>query len=96
MFVVAAMTPIGAGLHDPVTICRPFVRGLPSWVAQKLMKLLEEVREGTWPASGTFCPSFSKPVAMTELSSVSEDWTSAPPAALPAAALSPAAAVLVA
>jgi hypothetical protein len=46
MFAVLAMTPIGAGLHDPPVICWPLVRGLFT-VRQKLMKLLVEVREGT-------------------------------------------------
>lgn len=41
--------PIGAGLHDPVVICWPLVIG-KSTVAQKLMKLLEEVNDATWPA----------------------------------------------
>lgn len=47
MFVVAAMIPIGAGLQEPVLICCPFVIGLLGTVAQKLMKLLLEVREAT-------------------------------------------------
>ena len=51
MFVVAAMMPIGAGLHEPFLTCWPFVRGNCGTVAQKLMKLLEDVKEGTWPAS---------------------------------------------
>lgn len=44
--VVAGICPMGAGLHDPVLICWPLVMG---WfvVAQKLMKLLVEVIEGT-------------------------------------------------
>lgn len=41
--------PIGAGLHDPVVICWPLVMGR-STVAQKLMKLLDEVNDATWPA----------------------------------------------
>lgn len=47
MLVVAAMTPIGAGLHEPVFTCRPFVMGRLGTVKQKLMKLLVEVREAT-------------------------------------------------
>ena len=39
-------------------------------VAQKLMKLFDDVRDATWPAVGVSWPSFSKPVAMT-------DWRSA-------------------
>lgn len=50
MAVVAAIMPIGAPLHEPVLICVPFVRGR-FVVAQKLMKLLSEVAEATWPAS---------------------------------------------
>lgn len=64
MFDVAAMTPIGAGLHDPPVICWPLVIGLLT-VRQKLMKLLVEVSEATWPAAGTCCPFWAKPVAMT-------------------------------
>ena len=66
MFDELAMTPIGAGLHDPEVICCPFVIG---WftVRQKLMKLFEEVSEATSPASDplAFNPFCSKPVAMT-------------------------------
>ena len=47
MFVVAAMTPIGAGLQEPVLICCPFVIGKFGTVRQKLIKLLLEVREAT-------------------------------------------------
>lgn len=52
MFVVAAMIPMGAGLHEPVFTCRPLVMGRLGTVAQKLMKLLEEVSEATCPAVG--------------------------------------------
>lgn len=38
--------PIGAGLHDPVVICWPFVMGR-STVAQKLIKLFDEVNDAT-------------------------------------------------
>lgn len=47
MFVVAAMTPIGMGLQLPVLICCPFVMGKLGWSKQKLMKLLDEVADGT-------------------------------------------------
>ena len=57
IFVVAAIIPIGAGLHEPVFICRPFVIGRLGTVAQKLMKLLEDVRDATWPASGLYSVS---------------------------------------
>ena len=46
------MTPIGAGLQEPVVICWPFVIGRLGTVAQKLMKLFVDVSEATWPASG--------------------------------------------
>lgn len=52
MFVLAAMTPMGAGLQEPVLICCPFVMGRLGTVAQKLMKLFEDVREATCPAVG--------------------------------------------
>ena len=51
MFAVDAMTPIGAGLHEPVLICRPFVIALGT-VAQKLMKLFVDVSDGTWFSAG--------------------------------------------
>lgn len=51
MFVVAAMIPIGAGLQDPVVICWPLVMGRLGTVAQKLMKLFEDVKDATCPAS---------------------------------------------
>ena len=66
----AAMTPIGAGLHEPVVICLPFVIGRLATVAQKLMKLFVDVSEATWPAVGWSWPSLANPVAIT-------DWTSA-------------------
>ena len=52
MLVLAAITPMGAALHDPVVICFPFVKGLSGTVAQKLMKLLLDVADGTWPSVG--------------------------------------------
>jgi len=70
--VVAGITPIGAGLHDPVLICWPFVIGKFGTVAQKLMKLFVDVREATWPASGVAWPLFAKPLAMTEGSRVKD------------------------
>ena len=42
-----AMTPIGAGLHEPVVICWPLVIGRLGTVRQKLMKLFDEVAEAT-------------------------------------------------
>lgn len=53
IFDCAAMTPIGAGLHEPSTICLPLVMARLGTVKQKLMKLLLEVAEATWPAAGT-------------------------------------------
>ena len=52
ILVWAAMTPIGAGLQEPLVICWPLVMGKLGTVKQKLMKLLLEVREATWPAVG--------------------------------------------
>ncbi len=43
------MTPIGAGLQEPVVICWPFVMGKLGSVRQKLMKLFDEVREAICP-----------------------------------------------
>jgi len=39
------MAPIGAGLHEPVVICLPFVIGKLGRVKQKLMKLLVDVSD---------------------------------------------------
>lgn len=63
---------MGAGLQDPVVICWPFVIGKSETVAQKLMKLLLDVNEATCPAVAFCWPSDSKPLAMTEDSSVKE------------------------
>ena len=41
------MTPIGAGLHEPVAICFPFVIGNWGTVRQKLMKLFVDVSDAT-------------------------------------------------
>ena len=46
MAVVAGIWPIGAGLQEPVLICSPLVMGC-FVVAQKLIKLFEEVKEAT-------------------------------------------------
>lgn len=73
ILAVEGITPIGAGLHDPVLICRPFVMGTVTF-KQKLMKLLELVSDATWPGAGTCCPSWAKPVAMT-LGSRAEEVT---------------------
>lgn len=48
---VARIRPIMVGLQDPSMICWPLVRGTPFWVRQKLMKLLDDVKEGTCPAT---------------------------------------------
>ena len=66
-------------------------------MAQKLMKLFEEVRDGTWPATGTSCPLFSNPVATSDERRVSDVWGSLLVAAAPfPTELSPAVTVLVA
>ena len=41
------ITPIGAGLQEPVAICFPLVIGRLGTVRQKLMKLFVEVKEAT-------------------------------------------------
>ena len=47
MLSLEGMTPIGAGLQEPVVICFPLVIGRLGTVRQKLMKLLDDVREAT-------------------------------------------------
>lgn len=47
MLSVEGITPMGAGLHEPVLICWPFVIGRLGTVKQKLMKLLVEVNDAT-------------------------------------------------
>lgn len=49
MLSTDGMTPMGAGLQDPVWICFPFVIGRFGTVRQKLMKLFVDVSEATWP-----------------------------------------------
>ena len=46
---VVGMAPMGAGLQEPVVICFPLVMGRLGTVKQKLMKLLVDVKEATWP-----------------------------------------------
>jgi len=46
MFVLEGIRPIGAGLHDPVVICRPLVKGCVD-SAQKLIKLFPDVSDAT-------------------------------------------------
>jgi hypothetical protein len=65
MLALEGMMPMGAVLHEPVAVCLPFVRGKSGTVRQKFMKLLLEVLDGTCPAVGTSCPSFSKPTEIT-------------------------------
>lgn len=65
MLSVDGMDPMGAGLQEPVVICFPLVMGRFGTVRQKLMKLLDEVKEATCPAVGTSWPLFSNPVAIT-------------------------------
>jgi len=47
MLSVDGITPIGAGLQEPVAICLPLVIGRLGTVRQKLMKLFVEVKEAT-------------------------------------------------
>ena len=47
MLSVDGRMPMGAGLHDPVVICLPFVIGSCGTVAQKLIKLLPDVSDAT-------------------------------------------------
>lgn len=53
MLSVDGITPMGAGLQEPVVICLPLVIGRLGTVRQKLMKLFFDVKEATWPAVGT-------------------------------------------
>ena len=50
--VVAGICPIGAGLQDPPLTWAPLVMVCPV-VAQKLMKLFDDVKDATWPGVGT-------------------------------------------
>lgn len=47
MLLEDGIIPIGAGLHEPVAICFPFVIGRLGTVRQKLMKLFVEVKDAT-------------------------------------------------
>jgi hypothetical protein len=47
MLFFEGITPMGAGLQEPVVICFPLVMGRLGTVKQKLMKLFDDVREGT-------------------------------------------------
>jgi len=49
MLSTDGITPMGAGLQEPVVICLPLVMGRLGTVKQKLMKLFDEVKEATWP-----------------------------------------------
>jgi hypothetical protein len=51
MLSTLGILPIGVGLQDPVVICLPPVRGRSN-LAQSLMKLLFDVADGTWSATG--------------------------------------------
>src|SRR5882762_6609981 len=77
MLAVDGIDPIGAGLHEPPLTCWPFVMG---WfvVAQKLIKLFDDVREATCPATFVAWPSCSKPLARTDGSRV-KDVCGSPP-----------------
>ena len=52
MSALAAITPIGVWLHEPSTICCPFVFCLLGKSRQKLMKLFVDVIDASWPAVG--------------------------------------------
>ena len=47
IFSFEGIAPMGAGLQEPVAICFPLVMGRLGTVKQKLMKLLDDVREAT-------------------------------------------------
>jgi hypothetical protein len=47
MLLEDGIIPIGAGLHEPVAICFPFVIGRLGTVRQKLIKLFVEVKDAT-------------------------------------------------
>lgn len=51
MLSTEGIIPMGAGLQEPVATCLPSVMGCLV-VAQKLIKLLVDVKEATWPAAG--------------------------------------------
>ena len=68
----AASCPIGAGLHEPVVTCCPFVIGRSGRVRQKLMKLLAEVRDFVWLPEE---PSVAKLADMTLGSSAVNQFT---------------------
>lgn len=59
-YVEEGTLPMGAGLHDPVLICRPLVIGWPV-MRQKLIQLFVVVFDATWPASWTAWPFCAKP-----------------------------------
>jgi hypothetical protein len=70
-FALGMMRPIGTTLQEPSRTCFPSVKGT-FWVKQKLMKLFVEVNEGTWPATGTCCPSRARLGWMTRGSRVND------------------------
>jgi hypothetical protein len=49
MLLEDGIIPMGAGLHEPVSICFPFVIGRLGTVRQKLIKLFVDVKDATWP-----------------------------------------------
>lgn len=75
MLSTEGMTPIGAGLQDPVVICLPFVMGRFGTVKQKLMKLFVDVKDGTCPSVGTSWPLLANPEAITFGSSAEKEKT---------------------
>lgn len=69
MLSVEGITPIGAGLHEPVAICLPLVMLRLGTVRQKLMKLFVDVSDLTCPGEGTSWPFLANPFAITRKSS---------------------------
>ena len=76
MLEAEGIAPIGAGLQEPFLSCWPLVMGRSGSVAQKLMKLMEDVSEATSPASDVFVfrPFCAKFAAITEDRRVKEVW----------------------
>ena len=79
MSALAAMTPIGVWLHEPSTICFPFVFCLPGTVRQKLMKLFVDVMDASCPAVGVSWPVSEKSKVFD--GSIVSDVCASPPAA---------------
>ena len=94
ILLCAAIAPIGVWLHEPSTICCPFVFALPGTVRQKLMKLFCDVIDASWPAVGVSWPVSEKLKML--LGSIVSDVCASPPAAAELAAGGAAAALVAA